>query len=87
MHPLIRRIHIPFAVCCVGLFLWALSVSLGWLPYDGDIRRSNVIFSGALATQSLSFVAHRRSEDLSGALILVALVLLGWATVDLSQGR
>ena len=56
MHPLIRRTHFPFAVFCVGLFLWGQSVSLGWLPYEGGIRRSSVL-------------------------------LLGWTTLELAQGR
>lgn len=82
-----QRLAWPLVVLAVGLFAFNVVAAAGWLAPGTHVSRSTLLFSGALASFSTNFLVQRRWPGAGAALIVVALGLMAWATVELGRGR
>ena len=73
------------AAVCVCLLTYGIAVSRGWITGDPP-SRSNLLFWGALACQSIGFIARRRSYALAYTFISLTAVLLILSVVALGRG-
>lgn len=81
-----ERLAWPLVVGAVGLLAYNVAATLGWLGPGTSVPRSTLLFSAGLASFASSFPCQSRWPRLGATLIVVALALMAWATVELRRG-